>query len=386
NNAQLQQLTDKEDFKEAVKLASECIKLIKEEASIHKNIIYAYCLKQSLSFITDNENHKQKSLMLTNKIKYIDTLIQKIVETEYAIYNTINPKILFIKTLSIMNLDKRILRAYLPHVSSNNAPLYSSLQNHIKNINSIKADGKNNMNLFSNVSIIQTNSLQSIISGIIELQKYLPVELPIRSSEESPMESIATPTTEYYKSIINALLYYITMLNNSTLDTAFFDLELFIQLHTSYSRLNDLLTIDKTNQQIVSMIKIHTNKINEMLNVCISSYVNLFEQGFTLNDIKRCIQALFETDNNNLQPYATKVLKEINIRAQKKTCPEKANNIMPYQKENLNKQSDNAVPSIEISTVPNNLPLKTVSWAFINILALPWIAIKALFNYLIFWI
>jgi hypothetical protein len=105
-----------------------------------------------------------------------------------------------------------------------------------------------------------------------------------------------------------------------------------------------------------------------------------------LNDITSCLQALFETDNNSLQPYLKEVLEKINIHAQKQTGQKEIKDIIPYQKEELNQQSDNVVPSIEISSVPKNLPLETVSWAFINILTLPWIAIKALFNYLIFWI
>jgi len=376
HKALLQPLTDKNDFKEISSIIIKYIQMVKTKVSIHKNIVYAYSLKQFLPFITDDSELKQKkSLLLIKKIANIDMLIQITVKKEYSMYDTINPAILFTKTLCAMNLDKRMLKAYLLHVSENNIPLCSSLKNHIKNINTIKEDRKTNMDIFNVMLNIQTNSLHSIITRIIELQKYLPVE------------SIGTTKTEYYEKIISILSHYIIMLKNSTIDTTVFDIECFKQLHASCNGLNNVLIANKTNQQINDIITVHRNKMNEMLDVCINDYKQSLQQGIPLDTIENCLQALFETEDNNLEPYVTTVLEKIRISA-----PQAAN-----QKDNLINTSIQETSSETLSPTTNttneiklpqtNTPLctlqKTTSWTFATILALPWIAIKVLFNYFI---
>jgi len=376
DQAQLQPLTNKNDFEEISNIIIKYIQLVKTKASIHKNIVCAYSLKQFLPFIIDDAEYKHKSLLLTKKIAYIDTLIQKTVKTEYTMYDTINPTILFTKTLCAMNLDKRILKVYLLHVSENNISLCSSLQNHIKNINTIKEDRKTNMDIFNVMLNTQTDSLYNIISRIIELQKYLPVE------------SIGTTKTEYYEKIIDILSHYIIMLKNSTIDTTFFDVECFKQLHNSCSRLKKLLVIDKTNQQINDIITVHTNKINEMLNVCVNDYKTSLEQDTPLDTIKSCLQVLFDTEDNNLEPYVTTVLEKIHISAPQ-DANQKDNSIIdtPIQETSsvTIPPATNTIKEIKSSQTnsPSCTPKETTSWTFANILALPWTAIKILFNYFI---
>jgi len=374
DQAQLQPLTNKNDFEEISNIIIKYIQLVKTKASIHKNIVYAYSLKQFLPFIIDDAEYKHKSLLLTKKIAYIDTLIQKTVKTEYTMYDTINHTILFTKTLCAMNLDKRILKAYLLHVSDNNISLCSSLQNHIKNINTIKEDRKTNMDIFNVMLSTQTDSLCNIISRIIELQKYLPVE------------SIGAARTEYYEKIINILSHSIAMLEKSAIDTTFFDVECFTQLHNSCNRLKKLLVIDKTNQHVKQMIEIHTKKINEMLDACVNDYKQSLQQGIPLDTIESCLQVLFETDDKNLEPYLTTVLEKINSYAQPQA----------NQKNNLINASipETSIVAIyptnttkEIKLLQTNTPSctqkNTTAWTFANILALPWTAIKIIFNYFI---